>query len=853
LEQVSALIDSGSRGIVFVGVAGVGKTRLALETLNALGDRGFATFRVSATEAMSNIPLGQFATLLPKLEPGTPLTEALRKTALVIKKRAKSNRIAFFVDDMHLLDEASALLTQRITADGDVFLLGTIRSTERSPDPVISLWKDEVVSRVDLCPLSPAATGDLLELILRGPLEAPTRRALVERSAGNMLFLRELVTTARESGALVQEDGLWHLDGKLTASTRLIELVEARLSNLTDDERTALELVALGEPLSIGLFERLVTLDAQERLEARQLLRGDRDGRRLELRLAHPMYGEALRATLSSTKRRALYRSLAAGLLELGARRQSDLLNLATWSLEGGGSIDGAVMLEAAHRAWMLRDFPLARELATAASRSGAGFDAELLIAQLHITAARPQEAERMMSLLARHASDDGERTRLATARIENLCYNLFDLEAAMSVAAEAELSVTDTACKDELATFVATLGDMRGNTSALLAVADLSEHSSGRAQAWACLIVASGYARTGRLRDAQHVAERGFEVHAGLGAPGLPWGPDMHTAEQAWAHALLGELAEAESIAFRAVAQGEWMSGWSLAIALNLQGRATEAARWARETAIIARRHGQAMVSKLALIQLVEALALTEQLDEADKILSVLRGDRMSSVRNFDAEVHRVHGWVEVVRGDLGQARTHFSRAAAEAAETGEKTWELAALYDLARVDLRSIDLERLVSLGETIEGPLTACRVAHVRARAAADAIELGSVSAAFEELGCILLAAESSSHAGAAWEQRGRSREAAAAERRANDLARRCDGATTPALKVASGARSQLAPRQLEIARLAARGIPNKSIARKLGLSLRTVENRLHETYAALGIGGREDLEAALSATD
>jgi len=207
----------------------------------------------------------------------------------------------------------------------------------------------------------------------------------------------------------------------------------------------------------------------------------------------------------------------------------------------------------------------------------------------------------------------------------------------------------------------------------------------------------------------------------------------------------------------------------------------------------------------------------------------------------------------VEVVRGDLGLARSLFARAAVEASETGEKTWEFAALYDLARVDLRSADLDRLVSLGEAIEGPLTAGRVAHVRARDAADAHELGRVSATFEALGCILLAAECSSHEAAVWRQRGRTREATAAERRAGELARRCDGATTPALKVTAGARSQLAPRQLEIARLAARGIPNKSIARKLGLSLRTVENRLHETYVALGIGSREDLEAALSATD
>jgi DNA-binding NarL/FixJ family response regulator len=86
---------------------------------------------------------------------------------------------------------------------------------------------------------------------------------------------------------------------------------------------------------------------------------------------------------------------------------------------------------------------------------------------------------------------------------------------------------------------------------------------------------------------------------------------------------------------------------------------------------------------------------------------------------------------------------------------------------------------------------------------------------------------------------------------AERRSNELANRCGGATTPILSAAVGLRATLAPRQFEIASLAARGLPNKTIAQRLGLSLRTVENRLHETYLVLGIAGRDELADRLSA--
>ncbi len=49
--------------------------------------------------------------------------------------------------------------------------------------------------------------------------------------------------------------------------------------------------------------------------------------------------------------------------------------------------------------------------------------------------------------------------------------------------------------------------------------------------------------------------------------------------------------------------------------------------------------------------------------------------------------------------------------------------------------------------------------------------------------------------------------------------------------------------------EVALLAASGRANKEIADQLGLSVRTVENRLHRIYEKLGIAGRPELAAAL----
>nr|WP_281068011.1 helix-turn-helix transcriptional regulator [Arthrobacter stackebrandtii] len=52
--------------------------------------------------------------------------------------------------------------------------------------------------------------------------------------------------------------------------------------------------------------------------------------------------------------------------------------------------------------------------------------------------------------------------------------------------------------------------------------------------------------------------------------------------------------------------------------------------------------------------------------------------------------------------------------------------------------------------------------------------------------------------------------------------------------------------LTPRELQVARLAIRGMGNRDIAAKIGVSVRTVEGHLYQVFAKLGITSRTDLE-------
>ena len=96
----------------------------------------------------------------------------------------------------------------------------------------------------------------------------------------------------------------------MTAAPRLVELIEARLGRLDPQERDLLELVAFGEPLGAGL-EGMAAAPVLAAAERKGLLVCSAGRRRVEVRLAHPLYGEVVRAQASPLRARLTRRRLA--------------------------------------------------------------------------------------------------------------------------------------------------------------------------------------------------------------------------------------------------------------------------------------------------------------------------------------------------------------------------------------------------------------------------------------------------------------------------------------------------------------------------------------------------------------
>jgi DNA-binding CsgD family transcriptional regulator len=860
---ITAATDPKGRGLILSGSAGIGKSRLLRQCLDTLPSDRYAKWSVSASIATAGLPFGGLAQVLPADQPvGLTAAGMLSWAVDALHQQAAGRRIILGIDDAHLLDAASAALVYLIARTDRGRVLGTLRSGQPVPLPIRALWTDDLVDHAELDPMGSADTGELLTEILGGPVDPTSADRLWRLSGGNPLLLRELVIAAHGSGELSRSYGVWRWTGRLQLAPSLDDLVDIRIGQLEPGVRTVVELVALGEPIGLGLLTQAADSTDVETAEERGLIHVVPDDRRYEVRLANPLYGEVVRRRCPVSRTRRLTAALADLLESTGQRRRNDLLRLAVWRLDSGTATDPELLLAAGRQAFARFDIPLASRLARAALDVDRGFDAAELLATILMFGDQPAAAIDVLDSVSDQADTEHRRARWLTVHGMVSFWGLDrdDTTATISTAAE---RLTDPAARSRVLAFEAImrLHRLERDEALRLSLAVLDRPAAP--------VSARGLVRCtiAHLHAAQGALERSGRAIDTVVAEVAGWREDMPYLQLALELArgtqlaLAGDLAGIDAIVaaeFADLAEaGDFRLGSGYLSVLRAQ-----AARLRGQSGL-ALRASLGACAVLATSRVYAGLAHAERAQAA-----ALRGD-LTQAAEAMAESDRAHlpsmavlyPWREQARaavhasaGDVDGAAELLRILIGRLQADGFAGHEVQALHDLVRFgraaevidrERRTTVADRLATLAGVVDGPLVVLFARHARAEADRDAAALLDVAEEFTARELHLFAAEATAQAVARFRDN-RARRTHEAGVRLAEALERCDVIRTPAVVTR---RAALTERERQVARLAAEGVSSRNIADRLFLSPRTVENHLQRVYQKLGVVGRSGLAPAL----
>jgi serine/threonine protein kinase/tetratricopeptide (TPR) repeat protein len=307
--------------------------------------------------------------------PGLLGQQMRRALDVVLRALAEETGLVILVDDAHLLDRQSAQILfgltdpeQRARAAVVAFALPTLVDTDSRGASPLSAHRDDLET-VELGPLEPRASREMARSLVRGAVQSDTLERLVQRAAGNPLYLEQLVRAVQASGVLeVGADGEFVLgpdaqDGERVPPT-VAASVSVRLSFLEPRLQRVLTAAAVfGEVFWVEGVARLVERPEEEVLmDLDRLLMAGLVRRRpvsryrgeTELEFVHAVVRSVALSRLKR-RRRADFEGRAAAYLE--ARGEADLAVIARHVAQAGLHARAAELYtKSAARALLLGD-----------------------------------------------------------------------------------------------------------------------------------------------------------------------------------------------------------------------------------------------------------------------------------------------------------------------------------------------------------------------------------------------------------------------------------------------------------------------------------------------------------------
>ncbi|WP_186467013.1 LuxR family transcriptional regulator [Arthrobacter sp. UKPF54-2] len=868
LASAVEALQGGTHGaVLLLGDHGIGKSQLMEAVAEEL--RGQVTpVRLHGSPALSHVPYGVLAPFIVDLpvEDATSQLAVLRTfwSYLEGQRRTTQKPLLLIVDDAHDLDEATAGVLVELAAAGWAKLLVGAAARPGLPEPLLQLWFEGIAERHDLRPLTREQTTEALAHRLGRQVLPNVAEVLWEASGGNPLLLSCLVDDAISDGTLLQRNGVWLLARPLNShGERLTDVVRRQLLRRPADERKALNLVALAEPVSKALIEAMVDESTVAGLVEQELLRIS-EGSEPELRLWHTVYGDTLRNLVSPARSLQLRQSLLR-LMDREPASAEGLLRQVSWSMECGVEVEDRQLLRAAILAGRLFEDELARKAAAQVKDPELQITARAVIARTYYNTSNHAAARDILEVdFAKGRTVDSLLTGslLWAAVLSALGHTPADimqraealLRAGERLAADnpADAEGILAATRERVRTIRAMVLALAGDADAAGAAGpdEGQPPASNLEGAFGLALEAEQLLVAGKPESAYTVAAAALQA-AGTEHDELYFLSDFLVVRAVTAAIHGGDWNAADSLLEGFVAGfGPSLITFgggvhtAAGIVLLYQGRAAEAKRTLR-AALEALR----LADPQQLFSLTAAMAFAAA---ADAGFTEKAAGFLADYESARPPVSRYLRALAAMAVVYGKARLGgYRRAAEELQRLGNPDGDgnTAGLeFDSLTLRLALGDTEAAVRLRELkpeLEGRRAGAICGYAAAIGTGLPGELLDAAKTCEEAELWGFAALAYGDAATAYHAAGdslRERMAAAQRQRCRD---RADSAPGDEPAGQDDTLGLLTRRERDIVALAVRGLSDRQIAADLQVSVRTVEGHLYRSYAKLNVKGREEL--------
>ena len=848
----AAIAASDVCGVVLRGAAGVGKSRIAREALTAAVAQGCEGRWAVGTSSARRLPLGAFTAWAQSGV--TDTVQLVRGVIESLTAAPAEATVVVVVDDVHLLDDLSTFVVEQIVQRDAAKVILTVRDGEPVPPAVQEIWRSAQFDRLDLQPLSLDETSTLLSATLGGPVDPDAAQQLWTLTRGNVLYLRNIVEQEVADGRLEMQHGYWRWTGDPIVAPGLVELIESRIGDLPAPVADVIDALAVGEPVELAALTRIAGPAAVEEADTRGLITVEPAVGGVEVRVSHPLYGEVRRERAATTRLRRLRGLVAA---ELAASDDRDdvrvVVRRATLSLDSDLTPDADLFVRAARGAVGLADLPLAERLAHGAIRAGAGPEANFVRAHALSWLSRGEEADAVLAEVGGQLTDV-DHARAVFLRASNMLWVLADPARAKELI-DAASRTTSPEIRSYIDAFLTVYWfamdepDLATRAAEHLALEDLPA-VVGAEIAWTLATIS---ADAGRATEAAAIAGTGYTVATrSFDAPQMRFNiADAHVS----ALLLSGQASDAVEVAERMQREAADLPGTAQLLGAAVAGRAALGAGRLDKAHMLLERAAVALSDSGHAIgwgyryhvPRATVLAMRGSIDEAATTLTAL--DKMARpFRSLNYERSLARAWVVAGEGVVTEAITILLSAAQRARDKGQFAAEVVCLQTATQFGDRS-GAARLRELDAVVDGPRVGLAARFAEALRDGNAAELSAVSEDFERIGDLVAAVDAAAHATIAYRRHEQRGSALGCSTRADSLAQRCGGASTPALRQA-GERLPLTDREREIAMLVADGLSSRAVAERLSLSVRTVETHIYRAMAKTGTTSRDELANLLT---